>query len=40
MQQGHVQVTAIAGLKGGFLDAVTEVELVLLEGGNDARPWR
>ena len=38
MQRGHVQITLLAGLKHLLGDAVSEVELVVLEGGNNARP--
>ena len=39
VQQGHIQVSLVAGLECLGGDAVVERELVLLEGGNDARPW-
>ena len=39
MHQGDVQVTLVAGLKGLRGDAVPEVELVVLKGGNNPRPW-
>ena len=40
MQKGHVQITPVAGLEGVLSDAVAEVELVVLERGEDARPIR
>ena len=39
MQQGHVQITPVAGLERLLGDAVVEGELVVPEGGHDAGPW-